>query len=94
MRTSEENIYAAGDVAEFRGIPYGIWPASMAQGRIAGANMAGADLVYEGTTMSNTLKVVGIDLASSGDIDADGKLQSSVVTDDKTYKKNIIEEDL
>ena len=41
LRTSVPHIYAAGDVAEFRGMPYGIWPAAMEQGKIAGANMAG-----------------------------------------------------
>ncbi|MEJ2725344.1 MAG: FAD-dependent oxidoreductase [Deltaproteobacteria bacterium] len=32
MRTNQPGIYAAGDVAEFKGIPYGIWMAAMEQG--------------------------------------------------------------
>jgi NAD(P)H-nitrite reductase large subunit len=51
LRTNQPDIYAAGDVAGFRGMPYSISPAAMEQGKIAGINMA------------NTLKVVGIDLA-------------------------------
>jgi nitrite reductase (NADH) large subunit len=66
MRTSVPDVFAAGDVAEFKGIPYGIWIAAMEQGQIAGANMAGGSAVYKGTVMANTLKVVGIDLASAG----------------------------
>jgi nitrite reductase (NADH) large subunit len=91
LRTNRAHIYAAGDVAEFRGMPYGIWPAAMEQGKIAGTNMAGGDMVYEGTTMANTLKVVGIDLASAGDIDAENKMESRVVSDETTYKKIVLD---
>jgi nitrite reductase (NADH) large subunit len=91
LRTNKPDIYAAGDVAEFRGMPYGIWPAAMEQGKIAGINMAGGEMIYKGTTMSTSLKVVGIDLASAGNIDADNEFESKVVTDDKIYKKIVIE---
>jgi nitrite reductase (NADH) large subunit len=91
LQTNQPDIYAAGDVAEFRGMPYGIWPAAMEQGKIAGANMAGGNKVYEGTTMVNTLKVVGIDLASAGNIDAENELESRIVKDEKVYKKIVIE---
>lgn len=92
LRTSRPDVYAAGDVAEFRGFPYGIWPAAMEQGKIAGINMAGGTASYDGTTMANTLKVVGIDLASAGDIDADHKFESQVVQDEKVYKKIVIDD--
>jgi nitrite reductase (NADH) large subunit len=91
MRTSQSGIYAAGDVAEFKGIPYGIWTAATEQGQIAGTNMAGGDALYKGTVMANTLKVIGIDLASAGDIDAENKLESKVLTDEKVYKKVVLE---
>ena len=91
MRTSLPDVFAAGDVSEFKGIPYGIWTAAMEQGQIAGANMAGGDAVYKGTVMANTLKVVGIDLASAGNIDVDNKLESRIVTDSKAYKKLVFE---
>lgn len=93
LRTSKPDIYAAGDVAEFQGMSYGIWPAAMEQGKIAGTNMAGGDVLYKGTTMANTLKVVGIDLASAGDIDAENKFESRVVQDEKVYKKLVIDND-
>ena len=92
LRTNKQDIYAAGDVAEFQGMPYGIWPAAMEQGRIAGTNMAGGDITYEGTTMANTLKVVGVDLASAGNIDVDNEFESRVLSDEKTYKKIVLED--
>jgi len=93
MRTNQPEIYAAGDVAEFKGIPYGIWTAATEQGQIAGTNMAGGSALYKGTVMANTLKVVGIDLASAGNIDAENKLESKVFTDEKVYKKIVLEND-
>jgi nitrite reductase (NADH) large subunit len=93
LQTSQEGIYAAGDVAEFEGMPYGIWTAAMEQGKIAGNRMAGGDMSYTGTVMANTLKVVGIDLASAGNIDAEDEFESRVKEDGQVYKKIVIEDD-
>jgi nitrite reductase (NADH) large subunit len=93
METSRPDIYAAGDVIEFEGRTYGIWPAAMEQGKIAGINMAGGQAFYQGTTLSNTLKVAGIDLASCGEIDAEGSYESKVAVTADTYKKAVIDRD-
>jgi nitrite reductase (NADH) large subunit len=81
LETKMEGLFAAGDVAEHRGRVYGIWPAAQRQGEVAGINMAGGSALYEGTVVSNTLKVVGIELTSAGDIDAEGKLECVVKSD-------------
>jgi nitrite reductase (NADH) large subunit len=81
LETKTEGVFAAGDVAEHKGRSYGIWPAAQRQGEIAGVNMAGGDVFYEGTVVSNTLKVVGIDLTAAGDIDAEEKLECVVKSD-------------
>jgi nitrite reductase (NADH) large subunit len=81
LETKMEGLFAAGDVAEHRGRVYGIWPAAQRQGETAGVNMSGGNSLYEGTVVSNTLKVVGIDLTSAGDIDAEGKLECVVKSD-------------
>lgn len=96
MQTSEDCIFAAGDLIEHRGVFYGIWPASKLQGEIAGIDMAGGDELYEGTVPSNVLKVVGIDLVSAGEIDVENKFESPVRQDaDKyIYRKFIIEDDI
>ena len=92
MRTNQQGIYAAGDVAEFQGITYGIWPAALDQGRIAGTNMAGKETTYQGTTLSNVLKVVGIELASAGDIDSENEKHSHFVRSEGIYKKIVVED--
>ncbi len=93
METAVAGIFAAGDVAQHRGVLYGIWPAAMQQGQVAGTNMAGGEASFTGLAMSNTLKVAGIDLFSLGDIDPDDKLESVVFRDQGLYKKAVIKED-
>ena len=95
LETKREGIFAAGDVAEHRGRCYGIWPAAQRQGETAGINMAGGNALYEGTAVSNTLKVVGVDLTSSGEIDAERKLECVVKSDREKgiYRKVAFKED-
>lgn len=92
LMTSKPDIFAAGDVAEYRGVPYGIWPAAMEQGQVAGVNMAGGEAVYKGSVMASTLKVVGIDLASAGEIDVDNKFESKTISEKEAYKKMVIDD--
>jgi len=95
METKREQIYAAGDVAEHRGRCYGLWPASQRQGEVAGVNMAGGNALYEGSVVSNKLKVVGVDLTAMGDIDTEGKLECVVRSDRESgvYRKVAFKED-
>jgi len=95
LETRQEGVFAAGDVAEHRGRVYGLWPAAQRQGETAGINMAGGNAVYEGTVVSNTLKVVGIDLTAMGDIDPEGRLECVVRSDREkcVYCKITFQED-
>ena len=96
MRTSAPDVYAAGDVCEFRGRCYGIIPAAIEQARVAGANLGGQhDAVYSGTIPSNTLKVAGIDLTSVGLISApDSSYQEfrAADPDHGRYKKLVVKD--
>lgn len=67
MVTSDPNLLAAGDVAEHRGVVYGIWPASYAQGAVAGTNAGGGQASFTGIPRSNQLKVLDVDLFSIGE---------------------------
>ena len=70
MRTSHPKIYAAGDVAEHHGVLYGLWGASLTQGTIAGLNAAGADIPFLGMPRTSSLKVLGLDVISVGQFQA------------------------
>jgi len=91
LQTSQPDIYAAGDVIEFEGRTYGIWPAAMEQGEIAGINISGGEATYRGTILSNILKVAGVDLASAGEIDEENRHESKIVISEDKYKKVVID---
>jgi nitrite reductase (NADH) large subunit len=74
LQTSAEDVYAAGDVAEFEGKVYGIIPPAIEQARVAAANMVEPESVtYNGTMPATTLKVAGAELTTLGEALAEGK---------------------
>ncbi len=92
MRTSRPEIFAAGDVAEYAGVCYGLWPAALQQGRAAGLAMVGEAPGYQGTAPAARLKVAGIDLAAAGEIDADHKYQAVVEESATVYRKFVTDQ--
>ena len=66
LRTSDEHIHAAGDVAEHNGVLYGSWSVSQYQGTIAGLNAVGQKNLFGGLPRANSVKVLGLDLFSIG----------------------------
>ncbi len=66
FETSIEDVYAAGDVAQINGITLGLWTAGMAQGKIAGANMAGEKKVYELEMPSTVFQINDWKIFSTG----------------------------
>ena len=72
MQTNVPDVYASGDVAEAydftlnqnRLLP--LWPLAVAEGKIAGYNMAGKKTEYAGGTNMSSLKYFGIPVVSIG----------------------------
>jgi nitrite reductase (NADH) large subunit len=74
LQTSVENIFAAGDAAEFERVVYGIIPPAIEQARIAAANMVAlGSATYSGTMPSTTLKLAGAELTTLGEALAEGE---------------------
>ncbi len=86
FRTSSENIYAAGDAAEFDGRTFGYWSMSRRQGTLAGDNMTGASNDYKPERGNTVLKIAGIDVFSAGELDVEGS-SSTVVNQGSVYKR-------
>lgn len=74
LQTSARDIFAAGDCAEILDPQTGksqqdiLWPIALAQGRIAGANMAGEELVYKKEIPFNVTMLAGLKVAIIGQI--------------------------
>lgn len=66
FKTSVNNVYAAGDVSQINGITLGLWTAGMAQGKIAGANMAGEKKNYDLEMPSTVFQINDWKIFSTG----------------------------
>lgn len=87
MKTSQEDVYAAGDVTGRSGI----WPNAMKQGQIAAYNMCGFRMEYvDAYAMKNTMNFYGITTLSLGRGVAQEGDEVLVMEDRKTYKRAII----
>ena len=101
LETSVEGIYAAGDVAQapdfFSGkqVTYGLWPSALEQGEIAGKNMAGAKVEYEGNLRMNVSTIFGVSLASVGDLGSERVKEAWVTADARgqLYRKLCLDEE-
>lgn len=104
MRTSDADIYAAGDVAEALDMQTGeravtpIWPSAYEQGINAGRNMAGADTPYPGTLSMNSIPFFGLGTISVGltNPPGDGGYESVVSSDEAgvAYRKLVFKDDM
>lgn len=100
MQTNVPNVYASGDVAEAydfilsqnRLLP--LWPLAMAEGQVAGYNMAGKKTTYMGGTNMSSLKYFGIPIVSIGlaNLKEDPTIEILVKEDDEhnVYKKLVL----
>jgi len=74
MRASGGNIYAAGDVVQGLNLinqkkeVLALWANACQQGRIAGANMAGSDMIYPGSIPQNITHFFDVFFVSIGDV--------------------------
>lgn len=101
LRTSAPNVYAAGDIAQGPVVGSGekqvhaIQPTALEHGRIAGANMAGADAAYWGSLLMNIVDVQKLQIASFGDWSGEGREIRTIKNDTRpVYRKMIFEGDV
>ena len=72
MRTSIENVFAAGDAAETLNAATGkteimpLWPNAVEEGRVAGENMVGRDSTFAGGVWQNSLDMFGLSVVTLG----------------------------
>ncbi|MCO5948331.1 nitrate reductase [Mucilaginibacter flavidus] len=98
LQTSDPDIYAIGEIAEFEGILYGITAAAEQQASVVAGYMNG-DIAsyYKGSLFMNIIKIHGFDLCSIGLPECpDEPGYEEVVFIDKAkryYKKCIIHQD-
>ncbi|GAC1314596.1 MAG: hypothetical protein NVSMB24_39430 [Mucilaginibacter sp.] len=98
LQTSDPDIYAIGEIAEFEGTLYGITAAAEQQAEVVAGCLTG-DIAgyYKGSLFMNIIKIHGFDLCSIGLAECpDDKDYEEIVFIDKAkryYKKCIIHQD-
>jgi NAD(P)H-nitrite reductase large subunit len=103
MRTSAESIFAAGDVCEAKDLISGRhrvisnWPNACFQGLVAGQNMGGGEVFFEGSLAMNVTSVFGLSFASIGEVkdDPGEERETSFYLDESRgiYKKWVFQDD-
>ena len=74
MQTTVPDVYAAGDVAEFEGVVWGIIPIALKQAEVAARAIAGdGDASYSAAAPNTTLKMAGVDVFSAGLVGCEGE---------------------
>ncbi len=69
MRTSDPDIFAAGDVAELPGAVSGLWAVGTAQASVAAASLFGQTAAYLAPSTLVSLKMSGIDVKGFGNLE-------------------------
>ncbi|MEC4675967.1 MAG: FAD-dependent oxidoreductase [Nitrospirota bacterium] len=101
LQTCMPDIYAAGDVVEYRDLITGmlsinaLWTNAEEMGRLAGKNMTGENIRYSGfLSVMNATDISGIPVIAVGIIDPDTE-GYEVITDDRidSYRKLVFRDD-
>jgi len=87
MQTSEPDIYACGDCVELKSAidgsirPFPVWPNAQETGKVAGANIVGQEMIYEGGIRVNALNVFEKVYFSIGNVHDESKLGKMIERD-------------
>jgi len=94
LKTSANDVYAAGDVAEFNETVSGLISAAMEQAKIAAMDMINEKhSIYVGLLRSTTVDLVGIDLTSMGIVNSTNPKYDEIKkigTTNGVYKKLVL----
>jgi NADPH-dependent 2,4-dienoyl-CoA reductase/sulfur reductase-like enzyme len=100
MRTNIRDVFAAGDVIEFKDALLGlrtingIWPNAVYQGRVAAYNMLGTQRTYEGSDIVNIINIFGTPVVAIGYTRCELKDFDEVVLKAGGYMKLHIQNDI
>jgi nitrite reductase (NADH) large subunit len=96
LQTSNDRVYACGNVAEFQGQVYETIPAAIEQATHTAKSILKIDRDrYNGTTLTHTLQIAGLSLTSLGAVNPeDSSYDVFTKTDDRhgVYKKLVLKQ--
>jgi nitrite reductase (NADH) large subunit len=96
LQTSDERIFAIGEVALHRTMVYGLVAPGYEMADVVAGNLCGSQKQFSGADLSTKLKLMGVDVASFGDYEAPPERARPLVFDDPfggVYKKLLFSPD-
>lgn len=96
LQTSDERVFAIGEVALHGSMVYGLVAPGYEMADILATNLCGGNRQFAGADLSTKLKLMGIDVASFGDYEAPPERARPLVYDDPfggVYKKLLFSPD-
>lgn len=96
LQTSDERVFAIGEVALHGSMVYGLVAPGYEMADILAANLCGGDRKFTGADLSTKLKLMGVEVASFGDYEAPPERARPLVYDDPfggVYKKLLFSPD-
>ncbi|TDC07158.1 NAD(P)/FAD-dependent oxidoreductase [Nonomuraea longispora] len=73
LRTDDPAVYAIGECAQHRGVTYGLVGPCWDQAAVLAAHLAGEPVRYRGSQVVTRLKAPSLEVASLGDVHAEGE---------------------
>ena len=95
MKTNKDGVYAAGDVAEFESVNYAIWTEAVEQGKVAGANAIGDEILYSNFVPYTIFNGLGTRILSVGHIMSDSEdiiCEATIDEEKGVYKKLVFKD--
>lgn len=96
LRTSDERVFAVGEVALHRGVIYGLVAPGYDMADALARNLTGGEGAFTGSDGATKLKLLGTDVATFGDPFHDPTRSRVIALEDQvrgTYKKLVFRED-
>lgn len=96
LLTSDPHIFAIGEVALFRGMVYGLVAPGYSMADVLATRFTGEPAEFRGADLSTQLKLLGVDVASFGDYEADADVAKSLVFEDPIagiYRRLLVSSD-
>jgi len=96
LQTSDPAIYAMGEVVRHKGMVYGLVAPGYEMAEAVATHLTGGEATFTGADLSSKLKLLGVDVASFGDYEAEPSEAKPLTWEDPfdgTYKKLLFSHD-
>ncbi len=91
-KTNVEDVFACGDIAEYKGRVTALWSNAVMTGKVAGSNMIGKSERIEKIIPSTVFNGFGVEIFSIADTKGGDDKEEMVVSKDTIYKKIVLKD--